>query len=280
VVERGRADVRVVHRPSAAWNFVAGPFDVRVTGTRFSLDWDPGRETLDLELVEGSVEVRGASGSGPWAVRAGQRFRADVRGASMVVSSDAGAPEAKTAKAVLEPAAPAEAPIGSAAANAVAAKGATPASESWDKRITRGEFKEIVSEAEGRGIAGCLSRCSPSDLRALSDAARYTSRWELAAQSLLSLRKRFGSGAGSDASFLLGRLDERRGAPASALRWYDTYLKEVPSGAFAAEALAGKMRSMRSTSGARAAVPLAREYLDRFPKGVHVGVAREILANQ
>lgn len=285
VVERGRADVRVMHRPSTMWNFVAGPFDVRVTGTRFSLDWDPSRETLDLELIEGSVEVRGASGSGPWAVRAGQRFRADLRGTSMVVSSvatDGGTPAAKTGAPPLEPAAetPNDATPSSSAPSAAAGKGSSPAGESWDKRITRGEFKQIVSEAESRGIAGCLARCSPNDLRALSDAARYTSRWELAEQSLLSLRKRFGSGAGGDASFLLGRLEERRGGSAAALRWYDTYLKEVPSGAFSAEALAGKMRATRAASGAKAAAPLARDYLERFPKGVHVGIAREILASQ
>jgi hypothetical protein len=150
--------------------------------------------------------------------------------------------------------------------------------EGWESRIARGEFAEIVKEAEARGTAACLGNCSAGDLRALSDAARYTGNGELSEQSLLALRKRFGSGQGRDAAFLLGRLYEPRGA--SALTWYDTYLREAPTGAFAAEALAGKMRVVRRLSGRQAAAPIAREYLQRFPKGVSVSTAREILAGE
>jgi transmembrane sensor len=78
LVERGRASVHVQHRTGSAWNFVAGPFDVHVTGTRFELSWDPSGEAMDLSLYEGSVEVRGPFAEAPIAVRAGQRFRAEV----------------------------------------------------------------------------------------------------------------------------------------------------------------------------------------------------------
>jgi hypothetical protein len=284
LVERGRVDAEVVHRSSTAWTFVAGPFEVAVTGTRFSLEWEPERETLELTLLEGSVLVRGATGSGPWAVRAGQRFHGDVQHASMIVVESASAPTtsattgAVTAPAVTAPAATASSDPSapSDAAPAAPVHSAASRSEGWDARIARGEFAEIVKDAEARGTATCLGSCSAGDLRALSDAARYTGNGELAEQCLLALRKRFGSGQGRDAAFLLGRLNEPRGA--SALTWYDTYLREAPGGAFAAEALAGKMRVVRRLSGARAAAPIAREYLQRFPKGVSANTAREILA--
>jgi hypothetical protein len=279
LVERGHADVHVVHRPSSAWTFIAGSFTVAVTGTRFSLDWDPTSETLELALLEGSVEVRGAAGTGPWAVRAGQHFHGDLQRSSMLVADLAKLAASEAAPSGAEPAAvaPTLALPAPAAPSGAPPHGPLAKTESWTQRIARGEFEEIVKEAEARGTAGCLAGCSAADLRALSDAARYTGKSDLAEQSLLALRKRFGANQGRDASFLLGRLEERRGSLAAATSWYDTYLREAPGGSFAAEALAGKMRAVRATSGASAAAPLARDYLARFPKGVHVNTAREIL---
>jgi hypothetical protein len=150
---------------------------------------------------------------------------------------------------------------------------------SWSERIAQGKFQDVVTDAEAHGVASCLSGCSASDLRALSDAARYTGKTELAQKSLLALRQRFPGAQGSEAAFLLGRLEEKRGNAAAALAWYDTYLREAPSGTFAAEALAGKLRTVKTTQGQAAAVPIAREYLRRFPKGVHVSTAREILGD-
>ena len=43
VVERGAAQVRVVHGPETHWDIKAGPFDVRVVGTAFDVGWDPAR---------------------------------------------------------------------------------------------------------------------------------------------------------------------------------------------------------------------------------------------
>jgi hypothetical protein len=143
--------------------------------------------------------------------------------------------------------------------------------------MTRGEFSSIVADAEATGIAQCLSGCAAAELRALSDAARYTGKAMLAEQSLLALHQRFGTGPGQDAAFSLGRLFEQRGEFGNAERWYDTYLRQASGGAFAAEALAGKMRVVRKLRGASAATPLARDYLARFPNGVHGATARDII---
>lgn len=288
LLERGSTSVKVVHKTSTAWTFAAGPFEVHVTGTRFDLAWDPARETCDLLLHEGSVEVRGPSGSGPVVVRGGQRFRGDAQQRTMQVvelEANAALPPATAAAPVPDssaaPAAPAvvaeqadPAPAVTPSGKAARPEARTP---SWSERIAQGNFKEIVSEAEARGIPTCLSGCSATDLRALSDAARYTGNSALAQRSLTSLRQRFPGAQGTEAAFLLGRLEEQRGAMSTALTWYDSYLREAPSGSFAAEALAGKLRAVKATQGKKAAEPLAREYLRRFPKGVHVRTAREIL---
>lgn len=285
LLERGSTSVKVVHKASTAWTFGAGPFEVHVTGTRFDLAWDPARETCDLVLHEGSVEVRGPTGSGPVVVRAGQRFRGDAQQRTMqVVELEANAAlpavtDTKPAPSVAAVPAPVVAEAEPTPALESSSKVARPEARapSWSDRMAQGNFKEIVSEAEARGIPSCLTGCSATDLRALSDAARYTGNSALAQRSLTSLRQRFPGAQGTEAAFLLGRLEEQRGALAPALTWYDSYLREAPSGSFAAEALAGKLRAVKASQGKKAAEPLAREYLRRFPKGVHVRTAREIL---
>lgn len=284
LLERGQASVQVVHAASTAWTFAAGPFEVHVTGTRFELSWDPAHETCEVALHEGSVEVSGPGGSGPLVLRRGQRFRGDAQRRTMQVlelqtaAIDATPPEATSAM----PPAPLPAPEASAPAAALqqapeSVAHAAPRTSTWSQQIARGNFKEIVRDAEARGIPNCLAGCSAGDLRALSDAARYTGDSALAERTLLSLRQRFPGTAAAESAFLLGRLQEKRGALSIASNWYDSYLRESPAGPFAAEALAGKLRAVNATRGRRAAEPIAREYLARFPKGVHVSTAREIL---
>ncbi|HTQ06751.1 MAG TPA: FecR domain-containing protein, partial [Polyangiaceae bacterium] len=299
LVERGRATVHVEHHATSAWDFVAGPFDVRVTGTRFELAWDPTGEAVDLKLEEGSVEVRGPFAEAPIAVRAGQRFRADLASRSMTVidresasasaapNSAAPAPSDATpapvatattatpSPAVTNDATPSERPEPSSTRAAPSA----PVSESWATLVARGQFETVVAKAGDRGASECDKSCSAADLKALADAARYTGRSSLAEDALLSLRRRFGgTREGRSASFMLGRLNEARGAESAAERWYDTYLSELPAGELAAEALAGKMRAVLATAGRAQAEPIAAEYLARYPNGVHAKTARDILA--
>lgn len=288
LVERGRTRVQVAHSKGAEWTFVAGPFEVEVRGTRFVMSWEPAHEAFELMLEQGAVNVRGPFGTGPIALTAGQRFRGDGATRSMSVTNGLAALGTTPVMAPLELAAPPSSapPL---APRAVESTQTAPASRehlpsthraqrSWTQRIVDGEFTTIVQEAEARGIASTLASASSTDLRALSDAARYAGRPELAEQSLLSLRQRFpGSADGRAAAFMLGRLQEGRGRAAQAKSFYETYLSESPSGNFAAEALAGKMRIVLALSGRGAAQPIARDYLARYPTGVHAKTAREIV---
>ncbi|HEY8923388.1 MAG TPA: FecR domain-containing protein, partial [Polyangia bacterium] len=58
VLERGTLTAHVVHASHTAWVVHAGPYRVRVTGTRFAVSWRA--ERLDLSLFEGSVIVDGS----------------------------------------------------------------------------------------------------------------------------------------------------------------------------------------------------------------------------
>ena len=286
-VERGTATSRVIHEKASDWTFVAGPFEVHVTGTRFALSWDPLVEEIDLRLLEGSVEVRSPLAQGPIVVRAGQRFRAAVASRSLMVTEgdvlQLVAPSAEAAAIPAAPAAPAAAgvappaPAPAAPASTAVSSKSAPRRESWQELLTRGDFESIVIAAHGRGLDACITSCAAGDLRSLADAARYTGRGELAEKCLLALRRRFPTGQhAAAAAFMLGRTQETRNQPTSAQRWYETYLAETPDGEFAAEALAGKMRAVTTTRGPASAKPLALEYLRRYPQGVHVKTARKI----
>jgi hypothetical protein len=82
-VERGSATAQVTHRAHSSWVFIAGPFDVHITGTRFTLAWDPREQAIDLTLHQGSVSVDSPLGSTHCVLRAGQRFRASLASGTM-----------------------------------------------------------------------------------------------------------------------------------------------------------------------------------------------------
>ena len=287
LVERGRAAVKVVHHPGTDFRFLGGPFEVRVTGTSFELDWDPSHEILEIGMREGSVEVHGPLG-GAVSVRAGQRFRAELASRRMTVVDAEGEIPTNPQPQASAPAPAVDEPLDAEEASAREpsrehARPSAPAAprESWSKLVANGDFELVVRQANERGLDACLRACGASDLRALADAARYTSRGEVAERALTTLRQRFaGSSESRAAGFLLGRLFEARGASDRARGWYETYLAEVPSGSLAAEALAGKMRTILATRGRAAAEPVARDYLSRYPEGVHAKPARRILGEE
>jgi TolA-binding protein len=304
LVEHGTASVRVAHRTGSNWVFVAGPFDVRVTGTKFTLKWDPEDQALDLTLHEGSVEVQSPLGSSRCQVRAGQRFRASLTAGTMYLENtpEAGAPAALTTNAGdghapdAQPAGHAIQPLdrkhaltrthahaskshalsGTDSAEAAANAPAVPA-DTWPEQVRRGAFQVVVDAAMAQGVGASLASCTAEQARALADAARYTGHFDVARRSLSSLRTRFaGTRQSAAAAFLLGRIHESSGSSGEADAYYRTYLKEAPDGEFAADALAGHMRAVAALQGAAAARPIALEYLRRYRAGVHADMARRL----
>lgn len=77
-LDHGHVDLAVIHRVSARWNVAAGPFDVRVTGTRFSVDWAPTSQHFSLRVSEGQVRVSGCNQRPDTSVRAGQGLEGDA----------------------------------------------------------------------------------------------------------------------------------------------------------------------------------------------------------
>jgi TolA-binding protein len=156
-----------------------------------------------------------------------------------------------------------------------------PAPVAWSKLLAKGDFASVITEAERRGIGATIAQSSAADLSSLADAARYTKRYDLARQVLLTMRSRFaGAEHARDASFFLGRLAEAvPDRSESALGWYETYLREAPRGLYASEALGREMALLAQHSPERAR-KVAGQYLARFPQGPQAELARSLLESE
>jgi hypothetical protein len=302
-LEQGEAEINVVPKTGARWLIDAGPFLITVHGTTFTAAWDGEREQLDIRMKHGLVSVSGPVADGKIAVRAGQRLTINVperevllrpgdeaqeeaetgtaAGAATPAPAASVEPSAPEAPPALEPRAPAGSPsrgsVTGSAVRAVAVRASAPP-RSWTAALAAGDFQAILVEAEHRGLRRSLGEARSEDLAALADAARYLRREDVARQALIAQRERFPrSDRAHEAAFLLGRLTE--GGPEGdvrALGWYDRYLNEAPSGAYASEALGRKMTATEKLRGLEAARDIALEYLRRFPRGTYAGAARAL----
>jgi len=150
----------------------------------------------------------------------------------------------------------------------------------WSSAIMSGNAARVVSEAESHGLEKTLLEVDSTALMALSDAARYSGRPEVAVRALMAERQRFADTTFAHAAaFLLGKLADDRGEVAAGLAWYRRYLSETPDGPYAAEALGRKMLAVERISGRDAARSVASEYVQRFPNGTYMLQAHAILAN-
>ncbi len=153
------------------------------------------------------------------------------------------------------------------------------APDAWGARVNAGDVKAVLAEAEAHGLDAVLAEADAPALVALSDAARYDGRADVARRALLAQRNRFpGTPMAASAAFFLGRLADNAGRPGDALDWYRRYSIEQPRGAYASEALGRAMLAVARISTKAAAREMAEEYLDRFPNGTYLLHARQILA--
>jgi hypothetical protein len=283
-VEDGGAEVSIVHRPRARWLVDVGPFAITVIGTSFKVQWSSVDEVLDLRMHAGIVDVRGPLGTGSITVKAGQRLVVRVRSGEVRLdpdrgeaafvreepSDDLGAVPSNDDRVTANPTRP--------HADRRATGSRPSEARNWTKLLANGEFRSILSQAEQMSIESALTATSKQDLAALADAARYLRRTDVAERALTAQRQRFkGSVQAKEAAFLLGRLAEDASKLSEAVSWYDTYLSEAPNGSYASEGLGRKMVAIQKMGGTEMARQVARQYLDRFPRGAYAGAASQLV---
>ncbi|WP_438011844.1 FecR family protein [Sorangium sp. So ce321] len=264
-VERGGADFHVVHRSDTRWVVHAGPYAVRVTGTRFEARWAPEARRFTLALAEGSVEVTGPD-LGTARLSAGDRLDLTAPG-EPPASSAAAAPSADAPAVVAGPPPVDRDPRPPAA-------DATGTAPRWQSLASAGRHEEALAAVERLGLDAVLARATPEELRLLADAARYAGRPRAARAALLVLRDRHG--ARGDSAFLLGKLAaDQLGDPGDALAWFDTYLREAPGGALREQAL-GRSLELEQRRDREVARRAARRYLAEYPHGAYAPLARSL----
>jgi len=275
LLERGEVRAHVVHRSGTSWRFLAGPFEVHVTGTALGVDWDPARERFAVHVDEGSVVVRGPNVGAPQLVRAGEQCVVDLPSRTTRISpigqeapADTDAPVDAGSDALVG-AGPAAVPPPTAPAPRL------PAPVSWTKLDEKGDYDAAYAAAMSTGLAAVLRASSSDELLRLAQVARLSGHRDTEREALVTCRRRFpGSERAAVAAYELGRSS----SPSEASSWFDTYLGEQPNGSLAREA-AGRLVEARASAGDdRGARDAAGRYLARYPDGPHAALARRVLA--
>jgi len=274
-IDEGMANVEVAHRPGAQWFFEAGPFLITVHGTTFSLGWSARSARLEVQMRSGVVSVRGPVSGGEIVLRGGQTLSLSLH------DEDTSKPGVDSQEPIPEPPSSARAATQASGSGdaTVHLSGRTRPGLDWTAMLADGQATAIVADATRRGIAVVLSASSSEDIAALADAARFERHEGLARRALLAQRHRFPrTGRAAEASFLLGRIDDRSDLSSTrALAWYDRYLSEAPAGSYVSEALGRKMMVLERSGRQAEATRIARDYLQRFPGGTYSHAAQALV---
>jgi len=278
VLVRGTLQAHVIHAETTSWILHAGPYRVRVTGTRFGLSWRS--ERLELSLYEGSVMVDGAELGPGVPVRAGQRLtvasgvvRIEPLGATTValaapVAGNAAAREARDvggARPVVEPLPSASGEVGQmvpAAAETTEENG-EPGVAPAPPHAARTRSSYARGAPHGRHVAS-RSAARDDEWLALADRGAYREALESA--------KRIGW------SSLCRRLDARRlliladvarysNAPVPAHRAFQALVKRYPEDRLAADAVFSLGRLAFERGRPAEAARWFHRYVSDWPRG-------------
>jgi transmembrane sensor len=266
LLERGNLHAAIVHTGKSVWSLGVGPYDVRVTGTRFDVGWAPDTQQLSLDLLEGSVVVGGCS-LGERKVHAGESLHTTCGSVPEVAPHPAPSP---TPTLTLAPApAPTLAPPASAPSVPL----------TWNDLAAAGRYKEALSLVQPDYDGRCAS-ASPTDLLALADVARYAGDAPRANQAWLALRERFAADPRvASAAFFLGRAAFEGARFTEAESWFQASVEEAPLGPFAREAAGRLIEACGRAGDHDAARQAARVYLHEYPTGPHAKLAESVTAN-
>jgi TolA-binding protein len=278
-----------VHTGSSHWELVSGPLTVRVTGTRFDLNWNPVTQLFSLHVLEGSVAVSGPVAGPERPVRGGETLLVSVPEQRLELSRGGielhRSPEQPSknvspgSTATAGPAAPSSSPhvLRPSADETSLVRKSEPVA--WRELAARGALREAFAAAEASGYREACQSASASELLLLGDAARLAGRPDRVSEALLSLRQRYpGDSRRAAAAFMLGKVafDQQR-AFAQAASWFATCLREQPGGSLSREASGRLIEALRAAGDTAAAERAAREYLVRYPQGPHAPLARSLL---
>lgn len=313
VIEGGSVRSDVVPGKEHLWRLSVGPFTVLVTGTRFDTSWSPEADQFELSLYQGKVSVSGCGIERQIELHAGETVQASCQPLHYEVRGNAAGAEATwpkplaTAKATsasnllpapsASPVAPSAEPVSDVSGAAKPGPGSMPRqteasgrtsgatsgepqheANGWRSLIRASRYGDAVAAAAALGFERECETASVSDLKALGDAAYFSSDSAKAELAYGTLRRRFaGTPQAAIAAYSLGRLEfDMRANYGGAARWFQAYLGESPGGALSREALGRLMEAQQRSGDRGAALETARRYLASYPEGPHAPLAHRL----
>ena len=280
-LQSGKAVASVIHRANTRWSLRAGPYRVAVTGTKFALEWVPNQSHFELTLNEGSVVVTTDNSShGAVTMRSPESLVID--GGEWHLSSQL-QPAAKS-DVPSDPSVSVEAPRAVERAAAANPSSTNPKSSrsseaasnvpEWQHLAQLGKYADAYAAAQQTGVSNLAQSVSGQSMLVLAEICRFTGHASESISVLTKLRQRFtGSDEAAIAAFQLGRLSSDGHLAAT---WFQSYLRERPSGDLAREASGRVLEALDRSGDHAGAVKAAEQYLRRYPAGPHAKFARQL----
>ncbi len=262
-VEDGHLAANIAHAPNTDWKFRAGPFEVKVIGTRFDLTWDAENEALFVVIAEGTVEISAPILARHQWVRAGETFRGWAKEKRMEIAAT---PPEKEA--------PASADTDASGSRLENGLPNAPAASEPSVHLSVGPTPRTPPPSP--------PDCPETDAAAAlasADAQRRQGETETAATAYLALRRCFaGSREAALAAFDLGKTAfDDRGDYDAAAHWLETYLREQRGAGPAREALGRLMEAYVNGHHPESARGAAARYLAQYPHGPHAAFAHTVI---
>lgn len=268
VVMNGRIAAEVTKGTGRVWRYHAGPWVVKVVGTKLGVAWNEPSQVVEVDVSEGVVEVS-RDGEAPVLVRAGEALR---RGQA----SEAKVPTPEEGPQVIVPRPPAPAPVvKSRVVPRFDAGVVAPRREGWRRLLEQGHRALAVERAEEDNVMGDVNELTDDDALLLADAARLERHQSLAYQLLTVVSQR-GGGPSAEALFLLGRMQVDGHELAGARTSLSASLRLAPDGPFSEQARGRLLELLMELGDADAASSVAADYLERSPNGPWAGLARRV----
>jgi hypothetical protein len=277
VLDGGRLEAHVVHSEQTLWLVHAGPYRVRVTGTRFAVAWEATR--LDVALFEGSVTIDGAVLGAGVPLRAGQRLTVDrglVRTEALAANSTdsvagpgaVAAPAGVVVAAAVAVAAPGEAPPAALAAGVPAAAGTAAGAVAAPGAGVATLSPAAVAAVSPAGVAsdpaGLRSRASDGDWYTLAKQSAYVESFAAAKRAGWA---RLCHRLDAHRLLTLGDVARYAGAHGHARQAFESLVTRFPRSPLAADAVFCLGRRAFESDQSDRAAHWFRRYVADWPHG-------------
>jgi TolA-binding protein len=278
-IELGRVFFDVSPQHGREFSVRAGPLEVTVVGTRFSVS-RAATGVVEVAVTHGVVHVNVPNRRAPTELRAGDTLRGDGSEIFLRHPAPPDAPEERVpaldaSAGVARPSAPAH---DSRPPATIPSNKGTAAGDDWLRLYREHDYAAALAAARELGVDHLLESLAVQPLSELADAARLGGDGDLALRAFETLGRRFpASQRAQDALFLSGRLLASRGQTSVAQSKLEAYLARNPHGVYSVEAT-GRLVEIYATHGDPRAKATARDYLERAPHGPYQRFCRSVLA--